>query len=200
MSYQTTKFVLERDDLSPSEKAVAHSLAYHADKDGCNSYPSMDTIAREAGFKYRQGAQRVVRRLEKKGLIVAETAKTGGSGVTTIYRFNLKYCIPTDALSNPQTASVGLPNCIRADSQEKETASVQLRNCIRGNARKVRKVLREEKSKRKGEMQSQTPLSNSNVTAHGQGKDRPLNERQELAKEYFLWLCQRRCKNPHSSG
>jgi hypothetical protein len=63
MSFQATKFILGLTDLTPSEKAVAHTLAYHANKDGENSYPSMETIARESGFKSRRSAQRVVRQL-----------------------------------------------------------------------------------------------------------------------------------------
>lgn len=183
MSYQATKFVLKCEGLSRSERAVAHCLAYHADADGANAFPSMDTITREAGFRYRQSAQKVVRRLEQKGLIEAVTAKTGGKGVTTVYRFNLEYRIQADALSNPQTASVGLPNCIRMDSEKGDTASVRLPNCIRADARKVLKGIKE-KSKR--EKRAQTFLSNSKQS--GQGKTCPEGERRELANEYFIWL------------
>jgi hypothetical protein len=105
MSYTVTKFVLDLAGLTPSEKAVAHSLAYHAHADGAESYPSMNTIATEAGLSDRRAAQRVVRRLEKKGVIVAETSKSGGRYKATHYRFDLGYSGPTVALSQTVTAT-----------------------------------------------------------------------------------------------
>jgi hypothetical protein len=191
MSYQITHYVLELEDLSPSEKAVAHSLAYHADKDGGNSYPSMERIAREAGLRHRQSAQRVVRRLERKGLIVAETQKTGGNSVTTHYRFNLKYCNPADALSTEQTATVESTKLQPSGSQNSQSAIVRSTNSNRGDARKVLKV-REEKSKREEEAQS--PLSNfktsAAIAAPVKGNNCPVNGRPELARAYFIWLAE----------
>jgi Helix-turn-helix domain len=105
MSYTVTKFVLDLAGLTPSEKAVAHSLAYHAHADGAESYPSMNTIATEAGLSDRRAAQRVVRRLERKGLIVAETSKSGGRYKATHYRFDLGYSGPTVALYQTVTAT-----------------------------------------------------------------------------------------------
>jgi Helix-turn-helix domain len=93
MSFQATKFVINLRDLSPSQKAVAHAFAHHADQTGGNSFPAMETIASESGLKTRRGAQLVVRQLERMGIIIAETAKTGGRGrrTTTIYRLNMAY-------------------------------------------------------------------------------------------------------------
>jgi hypothetical protein len=105
VSYTVTKFVLDLASLTPSEKAVAHSLAYHAHADGAESYPSMTTIAAEAGLSDRRAAQRVVRRLEEKGLIFADTVKSGGRYKSTHYRFNLEYSGPTVALSQTETAT-----------------------------------------------------------------------------------------------
>ena len=79
-----TKFVLDLRGLTTSEKAVALSIAFHADADGANSDPSMSTIATESGYKNRQNARRVVRRLEAKGVIVAECRDQ-----ITMYRFNM---------------------------------------------------------------------------------------------------------------
>jgi hypothetical protein len=106
VSYTVTKFVLDLAGLTPSEKAVAHSLAYHAHADGAESYPSMNTIATEAGLSDRRAAQRVVRRLEKKGLIFADTVKSGGRYKTTHYRFDLGYSGPTVALSHETATPV----------------------------------------------------------------------------------------------
>jgi hypothetical protein len=114
MSFQATRFILGLTDLNSSQKAVAHTLAYHANKYGGNSYPSMETIARESGLQSRRSAQRVVRQLEKKRIIVAMTAKTGGRGQdkATVYRLDLDYKSPinsdtTVALSDQQTATPG---------------------------------------------------------------------------------------------
>jgi hypothetical protein len=106
MSYTVTKFVLESQGLTPSEKAVAHSLAYHAHADGTKSFPSMVTIAIEAGLSDRRAAQRVVRRLEEKGLIVADGAKSGGRYKATHYRFDLEYSGCTVAVTNESATVV----------------------------------------------------------------------------------------------
>src|SRR5579884_869579 len=94
MSWKLTRLVLERSDLNPTEKAVAHCLAFHAPEKG-DAYPSMDTIALESGLSCRQAAQRVVRRLEAKGVITPTSTKRGGKRKTTHYRF---------ANSNPPVA------------------------------------------------------------------------------------------------
>jgi hypothetical protein len=72
----------------------------------------METIARESGLQSRRSAQRIVRQLEKKEVIVAVTPKTGGRGrdKATIYRLNLDYkssanSDTTVALSDQQTAT-----------------------------------------------------------------------------------------------
>lgn len=115
MSYVFTKFVHELTGLTVAEKAVAGVLAYHANPDGRNSYPSMSTIAAKAGFKTRRHAQRVIRRLEKKGIIVAETDKSGGRSRTTRYRFNMGNSGQADALSAEESAT--------------ESASTEALNC-----------------------------------------------------------------------
>src|ERR1700733_4649960 len=121
MSYTVTKFVLELKGLTPSEKAVAHSLAYHAHADGADAYPSMSTIAAEAGLKNRRNAQRIVRRLEAKGIIAAVSPKSGGRYKSTHYRFNLENSVP-DCLSGEvpgQTASVQVGNCVPTGQKER---------------------------------------------------------------------------------
>jgi hypothetical protein len=53
----------------------------------------MDLIAEEAGFKDRRSAQRYMRRLEEKKVVVAMTPKTGGHGhdTATIYKLDFDY-------------------------------------------------------------------------------------------------------------
>jgi hypothetical protein len=127
MSWELTRLVLNLRNLTPTEKAVAHSLAYHAPKDG-SAYPSMGTIALEAGLRNRTAAQKVVRRLETRGIVSPTTSKKGGRKNPTHYRFNFGNSIPTDALSDTE-------NSIPKDSVSAETASLETRNSIPGDAR-----------------------------------------------------------------
>jgi Helix-turn-helix domain len=105
MSIKVVRFVLERRDLTAPQKAVAFAMAWHAHEDGSGCYPSMDTLARESGYKSRRGVQLVVRSLEKKGLIAAlEGYSKGGLGkalgkATTRYSFLLDGSAPENASS-----------------------------------------------------------------------------------------------------
>src|SRR5690348_10694726 len=98
MSWELTKLVPSRRDLDPTERSVAHCLAFHAPRNG-TAYPSMTTIAQESGLADRQSAQRVVRRLEKKGVVFAVSSKRGGRNNPTRYRFGSNKSIPPDAVS-----------------------------------------------------------------------------------------------------
>jgi hypothetical protein len=88
----------------------------------------METIAFEAGLKNRTAAQKVVRRLEAKGLISATSSKKGGRKNPTRYQFNLENSIPTDAL-------YGTENSIPGDLVSGETASLGTQNSIPTDAR-----------------------------------------------------------------
>jgi hypothetical protein len=76
----------------------------------------METIARESDLQSRRSAQRIVRQLETKRIVVAVTPKTGGRGQdkATVYRHDLDYQSPinsdtTVALSGQQTATPTSP-------------------------------------------------------------------------------------------
>jgi hypothetical protein len=127
MSWELTRFVLSLRNLTPTEKAVAHSLAYHTPKHG-TAYPSMKTIALEAGLGNRTAAQKVVRRLEEKEVIAPTTSKKGGRNNPTHYQFNLGNRIPTDALS---ASGKSIPG----DSNLYERASLETEKGIPGDAR-----------------------------------------------------------------
>ena len=71
--------------------------------DGTNTFPSMQTIAREAGLKDKRNARKTVRRLEEKGIIIPDGPKIGGRYKATRYRFNLT---PTEAISETVTGEV----------------------------------------------------------------------------------------------
>jgi helix-turn-helix protein len=130
MSFQATRFILSLTNLNSSQKAVAHTLAYHANKNGENSYPSMDTIARESGLQSRRSAQRIVRQLEKMRILVATTAKTGGRGrdKATVYRLYLDYRSPlnsdtTVALSGDKTATQESPFTVDKQRPERHESA-----------------------------------------------------------------------------
>jgi hypothetical protein len=101
MSFQATKFVRALRGLTPAEKAVAFVLADHANQYGGNSYPSMDLIAEEAGFKDRRSAQRYMRRLEEKRVVVAMSPKTGGHGHDTATIYKLDFAMRCDSTAAP---------------------------------------------------------------------------------------------------
>jgi hypothetical protein len=124
MSYTVTKFVLDLPNLTSSEKAVANVLAYHAHPDGTNAFPSMSTIAAKAGLKHRQSAQRVMKRLEEKNIITADTHTRGGTGRTTRYHFVIENsnpemqlddsnCSPESANCNPESADLHPASCTK---------------------------------------------------------------------------------------
>jgi hypothetical protein len=84
MSIRATNFVRRLRGLSPVEKAVAFVIGDHDDHKGGGAYPSMATVADEAGLKNRETASRATTRLvEKKVLIPQEE-----DGKPTLYRFN----------------------------------------------------------------------------------------------------------------
>lgn len=130
MSYTVTKLVLDLQGLSPSEKAVANVLAYHAHPDGSNAFPSMTTIAREAGFKHRQSVQRVMKRLEEKKIIAADTAKLGGRSRSTRYRFLLENC--NFKLHFSETATTDPQNC------NFQSTKLQPLSCTKGYERSLK--------------------------------------------------------------
>jgi hypothetical protein len=63
MSVRATNFVRRLRGLSPEEKAVAFVLADHDNHKGDGAYPSMKTVAQEAGLKNRETASRIAKRL-----------------------------------------------------------------------------------------------------------------------------------------
>jgi hypothetical protein len=131
MSYTVTKFVLDLPNLTASEKAVANVLAYHAHPDGTNAFPSMSTIAAKAGLKHRQSAQRVMKRLEEKNIIVAETHTRGGTGKTTRYSFVMENCSSVLQLDS-SNCSPGSSNC------SPESMYLQPGSCTKGKERSVK--------------------------------------------------------------
>jgi hypothetical protein len=88
----------------------------------------METIALESGLGNRRAAQKVVRRLEEKGVISPTTSKKGGRRNPTHYQFAIGNSVPTDALS-------GNGNSVPRDSSCTETASLETVNSVPTDAR-----------------------------------------------------------------
>lgn len=192
MSFQATRFILGLTDLSSSQKAVAHTLAYHAGKYGENSYPSMDTIARESGLQSRRSAQRIVRQLEKKRIITATTPKTGGRGQdkATVYRLDLDYKSPvngdtTVALSDQETATPESrftvekqrPTGHKSAAPETTNSDIdghEQRHPGRTNSTEQSRRVSEEVEEDQHQSRVQEPLThtnNSKAKAHADGRD-----------------------------
>ena len=100
MSIRATNFVRHLRGLSTTEKAVAFVLADHDSHKGNGSFPSMSTVAMEAGLENRESASRITKRLVDRKILLSDNPSGGRK--PTVYRFNF-------GLSNrdsPVTATV----------------------------------------------------------------------------------------------
>jgi hypothetical protein len=88
MSVRATSFVLNLRGLSPTEKAVALVLAGHDSYKGHGAYPSMSTVAAEAGLKNRETASRITKRLVEKKVVLPDEPSRPEQGRPTVFRFN----------------------------------------------------------------------------------------------------------------
>ncbi|HXE32769.1 MAG TPA: helix-turn-helix domain-containing protein [Verrucomicrobiae bacterium] len=98
MSVRATNHVRRLGGLTPREKLVAFVLADHAHKVTGEIFPSMSTVAREAGLGpgSRAAASRIVQRLVKRGVLIPQKAVTRTQGKPTVYHINyaVKACDP----------------------------------------------------------------------------------------------------------
>ena len=76
-------------DLPRGEALVLLALADHADHLGNSVYPSVGLVAWKTGLSERH-TQRLMRGLEKKGILVRVRFREGGRGHTTHYRIDLE--------------------------------------------------------------------------------------------------------------
>jgi hypothetical protein len=106
MSFHATKFVRQLRGLSPEEKAVAFVLADHDDHKGNGAYPSMETVAREAGLKRRETASRITARLVRKGIFLPAEPPTREQGRPTVYRPNYAFETCDSPVTGPPTQPV----------------------------------------------------------------------------------------------
>ncbi len=88
MSINVVREVWELD-LPPHEKLLLLAMADHADHEGRNVYPSIDFVAWKTRYSARH-VQRLVRGLERRGILVRQGNGNGGRGRSTCYRIDLR--------------------------------------------------------------------------------------------------------------
>lgn len=93
-------------DVPGPEKLVLLAMADHARDDGTGCYPSMDTLARKTS-QSRRGVQKIMRRLEQKGLI--KPSKLSRGRVTTEYEITITNREPGSLLPISQPRTAGHP-------------------------------------------------------------------------------------------
>jgi hypothetical protein len=74
--------------LRPALKAVLQQLAWFADPNGRNTYPSVETISGRTGLE-RRTVQKMLRELEAPRIICAVGSQRGGRGHSTRYEINM---------------------------------------------------------------------------------------------------------------
>lgn len=85
MSFDAHRWIWQQS-LTGSEKLVLLKVAHHADPDGTNSYPSVDSIVRDTGIGKRQ-VQRHLKSFVDRGFLAIDDHEKGGRGHTRTYRF-----------------------------------------------------------------------------------------------------------------
>ena len=75
--------------LRPALKNVLLALAWHADPNGRNAFPSVNTIAQRTGYR-RRTVQKALRELEAQEIIYAVGSRLGGRRHSTRYDFNVR--------------------------------------------------------------------------------------------------------------
>ena len=92
MSARATNFVRRLRGLSPVEKAVAFVVGDHDNHRGGGSYPSMTTVAEEAGLQNRESASRIVTRLVNYRVILAPQPSRGRRPTVYFFNYDLTNC------------------------------------------------------------------------------------------------------------
>lgn len=88
MSIQAISWVLEESEAKLGARLVLLSIANHADRVGGNAFPSVETIAIEAGMSTRQ-VQRALPILEKIGELEIDRGGGEGSGRGKTHRYRI---------------------------------------------------------------------------------------------------------------
>jgi DNA-binding transcriptional ArsR family regulator len=114
-------------------KAVLKELAWFADDDGKNIWPSVTTLAERTGLS-RRAVQKLLRDLEQTGAIDAEGSRLGGRvrggrGRATRYRINLGWLE-----ENAKTAKKGRPSFFGEDCGKNQKGELHGKETANGSA------------------------------------------------------------------
>jgi hypothetical protein len=112
MSIRYIAAVLDRlTHLTPSETLVLVALADNASDDRRLAWPSMASICRRSRLS-RRGAQKILRRLEERGLIdIATGGQHEGANLTNHYR--LRFTYDGERMETADKLSTGGANGVR---------------------------------------------------------------------------------------
>ena len=91
------------------ERGVLNALAYHADQQTLEAWPSLETLAQESGFS-KDTVRRAIRALEKLGAITIIARSLGGQGHPHRYRINLDEPLLTATVKPSPPATVAESN------------------------------------------------------------------------------------------
>ncbi|MCF7992245.1 MAG: hypothetical protein K9M02_17535 [Thiohalocapsa sp.] len=114
MSIRVVDLVMRNRDLPPSLKLAAVALAFHADADGGNCYPSLARVAAMTGVSERY-TKALVKDMVERGLIRAQRRyRKGGGRTSSAYQWDIDALevgatIPraSEAKVNPGSSMVG---------------------------------------------------------------------------------------------
>ena len=110
MSIRATNFVRRLRGLSPGLKSVAFVLADHDNHKGGGAYPSMATVAEEAGYAFRQNASSAVQELADRKVIKGRQSG-GGRPTTWYFNYDLVGCGPDIILVPVNRSRRAAVNC-----------------------------------------------------------------------------------------
>jgi hypothetical protein len=161
MSIKATTFVRRLRGLTMAEKAIAFVLADHEHHKTGRIFPSMSTVAREAGAENRETASRITKRLVEKKVFLPEEQ----TGKPTVYRVN--YALPTcdspvtgnsvetyDAtVTPPVTVPVTFtgPTCDSGDGNRVPGVTLEAGTCDSPVTQRVLREKKERENPREGE-------------------------------------------------
>lgn len=110
--------LIGRSDLDRGEKNVAQVLVRWAGTKTRRCWPSVLTIAEHAGLSDR-GVQRIMRRLQAKGVVVMETQTHGGRGQSNTMRLDAaalrKRCEPGREMAAAEKPRPAIPETPTGD-------------------------------------------------------------------------------------
>jgi len=153
MSVRATNFVRQLRGLDPTEKSVAYTLADHDNHRGGGSWPSMSTVASEAGLEKRETASRITKRLVEKGILLPHKPVTTKQGKPTVYRFNydLETCDSPVTPTCDSTCDLPFPTCDSGPVENARPVTLEAQTCDSPVTQRVEGKRKKGKTEEEGE-------------------------------------------------